>query len=287
MAALLMLLLLGAPVVADPLGQRPAYSGRSLSTVANGQAITRRIWVPGLAEGYVPQGLTVVDGALYLAAYKSRSKAQSRGPCRIFRLSPETGAVTGTLDMPSSCGHAGGLARGPKGVLFVADTRTLYVVRLEAAGAAGIGRVTQTIRLTGRLKGSFATGTGDAVWLGTYSKDGPARIYSFQASGLPNEIDERAATRSLPLPERSQGAAFDKAGRLWVSQSSSRFGKLSILDGRSGKVLKTYATASGVEDLSFDAAGRLWTVSEAGAIKWLGWHQFYPVLYRLDVAKLK
>lgn len=105
--------------------------------------------------------------------------------------------------------------------------------------------------------------------------------------GHPDTIDEKAALRSLTIPLRAQGATFNDKGRLWVSQSSGGFGTLSIFDPTNGNELRRYETAIGVEDLSFDRHGQLWTVSEAGSIRWSKWHQFFPVLYRLDVSKLK
>jgi hypothetical protein len=38
----------------------------------------------------------------------------------------ETGGSTGHVDVPSPCGHAGGLAVGGDGMLYVADTHTLF-----------------------------------------------------------------------------------------------------------------------------------------------------------------
>ena len=116
-------LVAGSALAADPLGTAPTYASRTLGPVPNEQAITRRIWAPGLDDGYVPQGLAVVGAALYVASYHSVDVKQDRGPCRVFRIDMTTGATTGTLDLPASCGHAGGLARGPSGRLLVADTR--------------------------------------------------------------------------------------------------------------------------------------------------------------------
>ena len=272
---------------ADPLGVRPSYSERALSRVANSRAIDRRIWAPGIDDGFVPQGVTFAGGALYLASYQSRSKSRSRGPCRLYRIDPDSGKTMGTLDLPDTCGHAGGVARGPSGTLLVADTRVVFIVKLEGKAKGGIGRVVRSIRLEGDVRGSFAAGNGPFVWLGTYRKDATGKIYKFRIKALPDVIDETMAVRSLELPRRSQGAAFDAKGRLWVSQSSGKFGTIARLDLKDGRIVESFSTAIGVEDLSFDPAGRLWTVSEAGSIRWSKWRQYFPVLYRLDVRKLK
>ncbi len=272
---------------AETLGVAPTFTKRALSDVDNGKAITRRIWSPGLDDGFVPQGLSWFDGVLYVSAYQSRDKAISRGPCRLFRLDPNSGAVTGFLDLPSDCGHAGGVARAAAGRLFVADTRHLFLVTLMGKAGQVLGQVERTIKLNGDVRGSFATGGDGTIWLGSYKKDATGRIYEFSVKDLPGEIDESKALRSLELPLRSQGAAIDRQGRLWVSQSSGGFGRISVLDVTSGKILRSYGTALGVEDLSFDTQGGLWTVSEAGSMRWNDWHQFFPVVYRLDIMRLE
>lgn len=111
---------------ADVLGTKPAYLTVDPSSVPNTQAITRMIWAPGLDDGYVPQGLTVAEGAILLSAYKSTDPKVGTGPCRVFRIAPDTGAYTGFFDLPPECGHAGGLAYLGKGSLVVSDTRRLY-----------------------------------------------------------------------------------------------------------------------------------------------------------------
>ncbi|MEZ5856509.1 MAG: hypothetical protein R3D67_17810 [Hyphomicrobiaceae bacterium] len=276
-----------AALAEAPQGRAPTFTTRSLSAVDNAEAVTRRLWAPGLDEGYVPQGLTVVGEHLFVSTYKSRETSQAKGPCRLYRLDMGTGEISGFLDLPAECGHAGGLARGPSGELFVADTRHVFVVRLDPKAARGLGQVVRTLRLAGDVRGSFAAGLGPSLWLGTYKKDESGKLYEFAAADLPDVIDESKAKRSLPLPLRAQGAAFDAKGQLWISQSSGGFGRISRLDPVKGAVIKSYATAIGVEDLSFDASGGLWTLSEAGSQRWNAWHQFYPLVFRLDVTKLK
>jgi len=272
-------------LAADPLGTAPTYASRALGPVPNGQAITRRIWAPGLDDGYVPQGLAVIGGALYVASYRSVDVKQDRGPCRLFRLDMTSGATTGMLDLPASCGHAGGLARGPAGRLFVADTRTVY--EIELTGAASLGRVVRTIKLLGDVKGSFAAGSADALWLGSFAREAGAKLFKIPFGTLKSAVAEADATQVLALPTEAQGAAFDSAGRLWITRSTSRFGELRRLDPASGATQAQYSMPIGVEDLSFDADGGLWTVSEAGSRRWLRWATFFPVVFRLDPTKLR
>jgi sugar lactone lactonase YvrE len=286
-AALPCLLACSAEAVAEPLGVAPTYAGRQLSKVPNEAAITRRIWVPGLDDGFVPQGLSIAAGALYVSGYFSRDKTQGRGPCRLYRLDMATGRTTGSLDLPARCGHAGGLARGPAGRLYLADTRALYEIALAGGNEPGIGRVLRTIGLAGDVKGSFAAGSADAVWLGTYAREPGARLYRIPFAKLGAEAGLSDAVHAVPLPARAQGAAFDAAGRLWITRSSGKLGELVRLDPVTGAVEARFAMPVGVEDLSFDGSGRLWTLSEAGSRRWLDWPTFFPLVFAIDTAKLR
>jgi hypothetical protein len=68
--------------------------------------------LPELDAAYDPQALAVDDGAIYVSAYRSDSLGVRRGPRRVIRIDLETGGSTGHVDVPSPCGHAGGLAVG-------------------------------------------------------------------------------------------------------------------------------------------------------------------------------
>jgi hypothetical protein len=275
----------------DPLGTAPTYTDRKLGLlpsgpVPNAEAIRRRIWMPGLDEGFVPQGLSVVAGSVYVAAYKSPEGA-GRGPCRLYRLDPTSGKVTGILDLPPQCGHAGGVAKGPPGHLWVADTRDIFEVRLDPPGIATIGTVVRHIRLGGLIKGSYATGSADALWLGAYETHGAPRLYKFPWAALKPQISQEDAAASVLMPVRVQGAAFDPAGKLWVTRSSGSFGELVEINPESGAVGARFAFPVGTEDIGFDAEGRLWTVSEAGSKRWLSWSTFFPVVFQVDMGRLR
>ena len=52
-------------------------------------------------------------------------------------------------------------------------------------------------------------------------------------------------------------------------------------------MLARFDTVTGIEGIAFDSEGRLWAVSEAGAKKYLHWPQHFPVIFEIDVAKLR
>lgn len=263
---------------ADILGTKPASVTRPLSDVPNADAIGTRIWVPDIDEGFVPQGLAYANGRIALSSYRSTDPKQGRGQCRLFFLSPSTGAVAQRLDLPGTCGHAGGVAALADGRLVVADTHSLYVV--------SAGRVTATIILKGSLRGSFADSDGHALWIGSYDRSGGA-LWRIPPEALTrSEIDDSVATKTLSIPPRVQGLAFDRKGGAWLTVSGSRDGALLRIDPNDGHILATYAMTAGIEDIAVDDRGRIWATSESGSIRWSKWPTNFPLVFSIDPARL-
>lgn len=284
----------GPSLALDVAGKKPAHVWGGPSSVANEQAITRAIWAPGIDEGYVPQGLTIADGQVLVSGYRSTDTKVDKGPCRVFRLDPATGALNGQFDLPEDCGHAGGLAYAGKGVLIAADTRRLYRIDLAKALADGNtgAALTGVLKLAGDLKGSFIDLSGTTLLVGVYDRLAEkSRGYRFPLalfdSHAGKTLKPEQAEAVIPLPVETQGAAFDKEGFLWTTSSSSRHGRISKLDAGTGQVLQQFEAVIGIEDLGFDEQGGLWSVSEAGSLRWQKWGKTFPVVFRLDVGKLK
>jgi hypothetical protein len=261
------------------LGHRPASVTRPLSQVPNAHAIVRRIWAPGIDDGFVPQGLAIANGELVLSAYRSTDRKQGRGPCRVFVIAPKTGAVTRSVDLPATCGHAGGVATLPDGRIVVADTFSLYVI----SGSA----VAKTVTLKGRLRGSFADADGQALWIGSYDRSG-GTLWRLPPEALDkSEIDESDADAVLAIPPRVQGLAFDRGGGAWLTVSGSQDGALLRLDPKTGAIPARYPMPPGIEDIAVDSRGLIWAVSEAGSIRWSHWSTNFPVVFAIDPARLR
>lgn len=278
-------------------GVRPSYGPPRVSAVPNEKAIVRRFWVPGLDAGYNPQGLTTAPGAVLVSAYKSEAYEVNRGPCRLFRLDPESGRETGHADVPAPCGHAGGLAYPGGDMLYVADTHALFAVFLRQA----FGEQALPIRgtpLGPGLVGALAASAPGAIWCGTYKEDGPGTLYRFSSEVLSRlsgggTLNVADASAQLVLPSHAQGAAFDRNGKLWVARSHNRWGELDRLDGGTGVVERRYAVAAGIEGIAFGPDGLLWAVSEAGA-RHVYDHflaalvmPFFPLVFAIDPARLE
>lgn len=276
------------------MGTKPTYIEAYTETVPNLAALSHRIYTPGLEGDYVPQGLTVAEGHLLVSSYKPTPDLKANtGPCRIFRIEIATGRDAGHFDIPpGTCTHAGGLGYMGNGRLFLADTRQVFLIDLPKALASGTSvGASKAVKITGELRGSYATFDGRDPWIGTWTKDpAKARMFRLEAR-LFDEYDgqtvkEDRAAESIPVPLEAQGAVFDKAGNLWVSASNSKFGRLYKLD-RKGVVKAEYEMVPGLEDLAVDDQGNLWGLSESGTRKYLHWETKFPYVFRIDTSKLK
>jgi sugar lactone lactonase YvrE len=272
------------------LGTRPSYGPAVTATVPNLAAIDRLIWMPGLDIGWDPQGLAVAEGSLLVSAYRSRRFDQYRGPCRVFRLDPMTGRETGRVDVPPPCGHAGGLAYAGNGMLYIADTRTLFAVALDAAFTTT--PKFRSFTLARGVAGGLAGSGRGAVWLGTYSPGSGGRIFEFRTATLDAleagaPVGPERAAHASAIPSHAQGAALDPGGSLWIARSDLAWGFLDRLDPTTGRVAARYPAPGGIEGIAFDPSGRLWAVSEAGSRHLPLRYPFFPLIFRLDPARLE
>ncbi|MDE0706000.1 MAG: hypothetical protein OXH59_19980 [Rhodospirillaceae bacterium] len=276
------------------LGIAPKVEPGELSRVPNEDAIASRIWMPALDAGFVPQGLTVTANHVLVAAYRSTSYRISRGESRVFAVDMKSGELVGEIRLPDDVGHPGGLANDRRGTLFVADRGKLYRIDLARALADGHTReaVLGRADVDRGIGPSFLAWHAGHLWFGPYEKYGEPRLYRYPVSEVFPEDGNVYLTalddvHSIPIDVRTQGAAFDAEGRLWLSQSGGDGGVVQRLDPETGDLLDLFAVAAGTEDLSFDEAGTLWSVSEAGSLRWRHWETYFPLIFSLDVARLK
>ncbi len=280
--------------LADVLGKKPRHVQNGPSSVVNNQAITTMIWAPGIDDGYVPQGLTLAEGTVLISSYKSTDPDISNGPCRIFKVDAKTGEYTGQFDLPEDCGHAGGLVYIGNSILVAADTRQLYKIDMNKAFQDGNTKkaLLAVVRLEGNLKGSFIDFDGTSLFVGSSEKDASkANSFFLPLSVFETHngkaINEDIASKSYSIAAIGQGAAFDQQGNLWMTFSNSKHGELQKVNPNSGEVLARYEMVIGIEDLGFDQNGKLWSVSEAGSLRWSNWSKTFPIVFQMDVTKLK
>ena len=65
------------------------------------------------------------------------------------------------------------------------------------------------------------------------------------------------STMQRAIPPRAQGAALDRAGKLWVSSSNCCWGALDRIDLATGVIERRFDAAAQLEGIAFDESGRL------------------------------
>jgi hypothetical protein len=288
---------LPAPHVAPSaiLGTRPSYLGETARTYPNQQAITPRIWIPGLEEGWIPQGLTIIGPHALVSSYQEADA--SRPKCRVFRVDLASGATSGSFDMPAPCVHAGGITDIGGGHVILADTRQDWRVDLEKALAAGtaVGATRGMIKLAVGFGSAFTFFDGRDLWNGVWVSEKNAegsKIYRLPIAVFDRDgttVDATVPLEVVRVPIRAQGGALDRDGNLWISASEGpEYSYLYRLDKRTGETLARFAMPSRIENIAFDREGRLWALSESGSRKYLRpGDPDFPFIFEIDVAKLR
>lgn len=278
----------------EVLGEKPSHIWGNPSLVSNQQAITKMIWVPGIDDGYVPQGVTFADGAVYVSSYQGIEGKPNKNQCRIFKVDAYSGSYVGYFDMPKECHHAGGLAYIGNNVLIVADAHNLFKIDLNKAlqDKNTNNALLSVVKLTGAVQGSFIDFDGTSLFVGGYEKDSnQAKAFFLPLSIFDDyknkSVNEEVALKWLNIPPKAQGAAFDKNHNLWMTFSGSKHGELDFIDKETGNIIARYTTMIGIEDIGFDDTNKAWSVSEAGSLKWANWSETFPIIFQVDISRLK
>jgi sugar lactone lactonase YvrE len=223
-----------------------------------------------------------------------------KGPCRVYRVDPGTGTVTGQFDLPREFGHADGLATGGSNILYASDTHAGVIYKIDLEKALKDGNCNEAILGKAAvdkpaMNPAFLTYDGSFLWFGRHNKAGakraivykmdPGKLFSLHAKD--EKITPDKAEGGFEIDFEAQGATFDKEGYLWIAYSGSKWGKIQKIDPSKGKVIKEYDLMAGLEDLGCAPDGKLWSVSEAGAFKYYHWKTYYPVIFEIDQTKLK
>ena len=295
LGALLAIAFAGLPLRAEILGTKPSYIGEPPAQYANSQAITPRLWIPGLDEGWIPQGLALVGPHALVSAYQESDANKAK--CRVFRVALATGATTGTFDVPAPCVHAGGITDIGGGYVVLADTRQDWRIDLEKAFAAGdaTGAMKGMIKLARGFGSAFTFFDGKDLWNGVWvaEKDAAdAKVYRLPIAIFDRDgttVDAAVPLEIVPVPIRAQGGALDGDGNLWISASEGpRYSFLYRVDRKSGAPLARYEMPTRIENIVFDKQGHLWALSESGSRKYLKpGDPNFPFIFEIDVAKLK
>lgn len=94
---------------AEVLGEKPRHVWGGPSSVPNDQAITKRIWAPGIDDGYVPQGVTWADGAIFFPAIGALTRRSTRVAAGFTSSTPRASRRLGNSTSPRIVAMRAGL----------------------------------------------------------------------------------------------------------------------------------------------------------------------------------
>lgn len=273
-------------------GRAPTYTTKPLSAVPNAAALRVWAWSPGLDDGYVPQAVARAGERLLVITYQSRDESQPLGEGRVFELDA-AGAVCGQFVLPDDIQHPGGLAIEGNHA-YVANFGVLLRLDLDRSLASGRAVVTGRRAVERAMGPSFVTVHEGQLWFGRFAREGaePPRLYAVDVAKIfPPEraapLRPSDASREFTIPLLVQGAAFDRAGQLWLSASVQKEGWLYRYDAATGRELARHAAPPGIEGLVAGEIDRLWSIGECGTRRWLKSAAFYPVVFEIDLGLLR
>jgi hypothetical protein len=143
--------------------------------------------------------------------------------------------------VPSPCGHGGGLAVGGDGMLYIADTHTLFALPAVSARSRGYWRA-RFVDAGWDMARHLPKWSRPALPL--HGGDPSPAVRRRDARGVPGRIDA-----DYPRPCAGRGD--------WS------WGTLDRLDPSTGAPQRRYDIAPGAEGIAFGSAGQLWAVSSA------------------------
>lgn len=272
----------------EVVGQRPAHARGPLASFPNDHAACAALWLPGADAGFVPQGVAVADGIGWVSGFDGR-QPPGRRLCRVLRVDLRSGAlldqveaVTGSVGgRPAiSCRHGGGLLLDSHG-LWLAETPRLWLLDPDDLSVRRVWALDQPVQ------GSFAVHDDSGrIGLGRFRAHRPARLDWFDTEEVlatgQLELSTDDVVESVPAPRSAQGAVWASLGSgspgVWFTTSHTRCG---VLVGPGG-VRRGFLP--GAEGLTAGDDGRLWALSESGALPYqeLGGRPLVPMLVRFD-----
>ena len=190
--------------------------------------------VPGLKEGFIPQGMTEITGDhLLLSGY------MKKGPSRIYTVNKktnETKYVTIEFNGEDFNGHCGGITNNGKFVWISSESKLLRLDLKEILSAENTCKVKTIDYFNPNNNASFCYFEKNCLFVGEFYREKNYKTnesHYFDVAGRTNKAivsayiyneSKPCALEEIPkailsIPDLVQGIAFDEGGRIILSTS--------------------------------------------------------------------
>lgn len=215
-------------------GADPFYGKPSASKVYDEMFSESRA-IPGLDDGYVPQGLTVWNNLMLITSYKDGEDA------RIYVINLTNGARDFVQIAES---HAGGVAVVKDWVFVegkqVDDGEDEGTERDYTIDKYQLGDLLLSLSLPGHLPikpsgeprkvygSSFLTSSGDTLYAGRFNKGDRDSMYEYSVA----DNGDLKTGKRYEVPKKTQGLLVAKGHFIYsTSQGDNNFSNLYVVDG--------------------------------------------------------
>lgn len=247
----------------------------------NADSVVNSAFVPGLDEGFTPQGFARFGDDFVLSGYINADRRY----CRVYWIGSRDLLEKQHFDIPVKCSHAGGVAYSPNGEIIVSEESKLIVWRPLPGTIFPSNGISQ-ISIRRGLRGTFLSTSPDGLLLGSFDHKRNVtvvRTFPWRVLGY-REISPSDASDTVDLLPRTQGAGRDANGNLWTSSQGNP--NLLSLMSPAGEVLRSFPFLRGLQGVVYDENGMIWTVSESGAGAYANRADIYPAIMQVDPRKL-
>ena len=181
--------------------------------------------VPGLNTSMVPQGMCDAGSYVLISAYDKNGKKNS---C-IYVINKSTGKLVKSVYLKDSKSQVGGLAYDGKYVWIANGTdstvsRVALSTVTKAKDGASVSFKKYPVKTVGGydVRASFATYSNGILWVGQFDESKVTYAYGYPVSKSDDKNFKLTAKYRIKTLSKMQGMAFDKNGRLILSQSYGR-----------------------------------------------------------------
>lgn len=178
-------------------GKDDFYPGPSASKVYD-EKFDKEAWsIPGLRDGYIPQGLTRIDNVMVVTSYKNGENG------RIYGIDLTTGKALDPVEVAPS--HMGG-ATVVGSWLYVSAAND-HIARYPSAVVLKelLTPGKSYLEPTGKQKvyaASFLASHNGVVYAGRFNRAGQDKMYSYKIGGADGSLDQ---WEKYEIPKKAQG----------------------------------------------------------------------------------